>query len=272
MAVENYKMVLGFGADSIGSVPADGWTDVWYTTTDNPAAVQVRAKGYMDRRVSICNSVVRGVRFRVSIIPSNMLTFQQRYRPGPGPFPVPDTPWNALWLTVACASQGVRRQWLVRGMTDDYIVNGSWVPAGTAWQTNFNELVRYMKVEGQFALKLIDNSFLLKNLNSVTTDGLVTLPSGHGFAINDVVRFFRTAYNDRNLGKVKGDFTVTELVGSTGVRLNNWFPAGTVSRGKLRKIQYTYPLVSDIQIAGVRKRNVGRPLELLRGRVPRRSS
>lgn len=96
MPSQVFKCVMGFGAEAIGSVPADGFTDVWYTVADDPATVQTRVRGYMDRRVAICNSVVRGVRFRASIIPSNILAFQQRYRPGPGPFATPDTPWNAL--------------------------------------------------------------------------------------------------------------------------------------------------------------------------------
>lgn len=272
MAVKVYKMSAGFGASGIGSIPADGWTDVWYTLADDPAVVVTRLKGYMDRRVAICNSIVSGVRFRISVIPSNILAFQARYRPGPGPFATPDSPWNALWTTVAVASQGVRRQWLIRGMTDEFIVNGAWTPNVPAWQTNFTELVRYMKNEGQFALQLIDNSNPLRNVTNVGTDGTVTLPTGHGIAKDDTVRFFRTKFDDKNFGSVTGNWLVIDTVGATQIVLNNWKPLATVSRGKLRKIDLTYPTVSDIQVAGVRKRNVGRPLEQLVGRRRRRSA
>lgn len=265
-------MVIGFEGAAIGSVPQDGWTDVWYTTSDDPAVVQTRVRGFMDRRVAICSSAVRGVRFRISAIPSNILAFQQRYRPGPGPFALPDTPWNALWTTVAVASQGVRRQWLIRGMTDDFIVNGAWAPNVPAWQTNFTELVRYMKNEGAFALQLINNTNPLRTVQGVQTDGTVTLPTGHAIVTGDIVRFFRTKFDDANMGGVHGDWLVIGTTGANQIQLNNWPVAGTVSVGKLRKIQLTYPVVSDIQVAGVRSRRVGRPLEVLRGRSRRKAS
>ncbi len=272
MPSQVWKLTIGFGVDAIGSVPADGLTDTWYTVSDDPGTVQTRVRGYMDRRVNICSTATRGVRYRISAVPSNILAYQQRYRPGPGPFAAPDTPWNALWLTVAVASQGVRRQWLVRGMTDEFIVNGNWVPNVPQWQTNFAELVRYMKMEGAFALKLIDNTKPLLGVSSVATDGTVTLPTGHGIVAGNTVRFFRTRYDDKNLGKVMGDWKVIDAIGANQIVVNNWPPTGTVSVGKLRQIIYTYPTVSDIQVAGVRKRNIGRPLELLVGRRPRRSA
>ena len=272
MPTQVYKMTIGFGCASFGSIPADGFTDTWYTTADDPAVVQTRVRGYMDRRVAICNNQVTGVRFRVSVIPTNILAYQNRYRPGPGPFPTGDTPWNALWTTVAIASQGVRRQWLIAGMTDDFIRSGAWLPNNPGWDANFTELVRYMRNEGAFALQVINNANLLQTVTKVNTDGTVTLPAGHGIAKGNLVRFFRTKYTDKNLGNVKGNWLVTDVVGATAIVLNNWPPTGLVAKGRLRKLEYTYPIVSDIQIAGVRKRNIGRPLELLVGKRRRKSA
>ena len=58
MPVTAVKLVIGFGQNAIGSVPADGWTDVWYTGTDDPAVAVTRVIGYMDRRVILCNNQV----------------------------------------------------------------------------------------------------------------------------------------------------------------------------------------------------------------------
>jgi hypothetical protein len=272
MAATVYKLTMGFGSAAVGSIPADGFTDVWYTVTSDPNVAVTRARGYMDRRVALCNSVVTGVRLRVSALPTNILAFQQRYRPGPGPFPTPDSPWNALWLTVATAAQGVRRQFLMRGMTDEFIVNGNWTPNGPQWATNFAEFTRYCKIDGQMSLQLVDNTKLLLTVTSVTTDGTVTLPTGHGIAKGNMVRFFRTSYDDKNLGNVKGNWLVTDTIGANQIVVNNWPPTGTVSKGKLRQIELVYPVVSDIQVAGIRKRSVGRPLELLSGRRRRKSA
>lgn len=259
-----YKISLGFGQNAIGSVPADGFTDQWYANTDSLDALKTKCRSYMERRVAISNSAVSGVRFRISDANAGTLTFQQRYRPGPGPFALPDTPWNALWTTVDVFGLGTRREWLIRGMTDDFIVNGAWVP-GAGWNANFNALVTLIEAAPEFGLRVIDRANTVRVVSDVTA-GLVTLDSNAGLTEGSLVRFFRTRYTDKNLGAVKGDFIVDAQIGSTQIQLRNWPTSGLVTHGKLRKISYTMATVVDIQVAGVRSRKVGRPLELLRGR------
>lgn len=263
-----YKLSLGFGQNAIGSVPADGFTDQWYADTTDLAALKSKCRDYLERRVAICNTAVNAVRFRISEVNSGALTFQQRYRPGPGPWALPDTPWNALWTTVDVANLGTRREWLIRGMTDEFIVNGSWVP-GAGWNANFTALINTIKVAPQFGLRIISRDNTVRNVSSVIA-GLVTLSSNAGIAVGDVVRFYRTRYIDKNLGAVKGDWLVSGVAGGTQVQLLGWPDGAEVDHGKLRKIVYTLAEVTDIQVAGVRSRKVGRPLELLRGRATRR--
>lgn len=263
-----YKVSLGFNQNAIGSVPADGFTDQWYANTTDLAALKAKCRSYLERRVAISNSAVTGVRFRISDVQSGALTFQQRYRPGPGPFALPDTPWNALWTTVDVANLGTRREWLIRGMTDEFIVNGSWVP-GAGWNANFNALIQLIEAAPQFGLRIIDRGNTVRVVSSVVA-GLVTLSSNAGMAAGDVVRFFRTRYTDKNLGAVKGDWIVSGTTGGTQVQLLGWPTGALVDHGKLRKINYDLAEVVDIQVAGVRSRKVGRPLELLVGRAKRR--
>jgi len=263
-----YKCSLGFGVNGFGSIPADGLTDQWYANTSDLEALKVKCRTYMDRRVAICNNLLRGVRFRISDVQAGTLTFQQRYRPGPGPFPTPDTPWNALWTTVDVANLGTRREWLIRGMTDEFIVQGDWVP-GAGWAGNFNALITTIRAAPQFGLRIISRTNPLRVVSSVIA-GLATVSSNAGIGPGDIVRFFRTRYTDKNLGSVTGDWIVQNVSGTTGVQLLGWPDGAIVDHGKLRKIQYDVAEVVDIQVAGVRSRKVGRPLELLAGRSKKR--
>lgn len=263
-----YKVSLGFNQAAIGSVPADGFTDQWYANTSDLEALKVKCREYMDRRVAISNSAVRGVRFRISDANAGVLTFQQRYRPGPGPFATPDTPWNALWTTVDVANLGTRREWLIRGMTDEFIVNGSWMP-GAGWNANFTALIATIEAAPSFGLRIISRTNPLVIVSSVSA-GLVTVSSNAGIATGNLVRFFRTNYTDKNLGAVKGDWIVSGTTGGTQISLLGWPDGAEVDHGKVRKIEYSLAEVVDIQVAGVRSRKVGRPLELLRGRSKKR--
>ncbi len=265
-----YKCSLGFAQAAIGSVPADGFTDTWYADTDDLDGLKSKCRAYMDRRVAISNSAVTGVRFRLSDVNSGTLTFQQRYRPGPGPFALPDTPWNALWTTVDVASLGTRRQWLIRGMTDEFIVNGSWTP-GAGWAANFTALITTIQAAPAFGLRLISRANPLRIVSGVNA-GLVSVDSNAGFAPPAIARFFKTRYTDKNLGAVVGDWIVQSITGSTQIQLMGWPVGAVVDHGKIRKIVYVLGTVVDIQVAGVRLRKVGRPLELLVGRAKRRSA
>jgi len=263
-----YKCSLGFEQARVGSVPAGGFTDNWYADTDDIDALKTKCRDYLERRVAISNSAVTGVRLRISDTNAGTLTFQQQYRPGPGPFATPDTPWNSIWCAVNVPSLGTRREWLVRGMTDEFIVNGAWVP-GAGWNANFAALNNLIKAAPAFSLRVISRSNAIKIVTSAAA-GLVTLDSNAGIARGNLVRFFRTKYTDKNLGSVLGDWKVTDTVGGTQIQLAGWPDGGIVDHGKLRRIDYVAAAVVDIQVVGVRSRKLGRPLELLVGRAKRR--
>jgi hypothetical protein len=153
-------------------------------------------------------------------------------------------------------------------MTDEFIVNGSWTP-GPGWNANFTALINLIEAAPQFGLRIISRDNTVRIVSSVIA-GLVTVDSNAGITAGSIVRFFRTRYTDKNLGAVRGDWIVSSVTGGTQISLLGWPTGAEVDHGKLRKIDYTLAEVVDIQVAGVRSRKVGRPLELLRGRAKSR--
>lgn len=265
-----YKCSMGFQQLAIGSIPPSGWTETWYVMSDNPAAVIAKAKAYIDARLALSNSSVRSVKFRLSIFPSGTLAFTTRYVGAAGPFATPDTPWNAVWCTVATATGGIRRHFLMRGMTDEMISNGAWVPV-TAWTTAFTTFQGLIQGVGGWKILGVDRTNLVMHVLSVNTAGIATVPAGTVLpTVGKQVKFTRTYYASGQSGLVRGLWTVTAAAG-TSFTLANWPADTTVLRGRARQYEVALTDVSDIQVAGVRVHKVGRPLDLLHGRSSTRS-
>jgi hypothetical protein len=120
----------------------------------------------------------------------------------------------------------------------------------------------------------VDRSIPLLNIISITTGGLVTTATPHGYVANDKVRFFRT--RDIYRQSVSGTWIVDGTPASpTTFQLAGYVSAGDVvfgpvNKGKVRKVSYIFAGFSEGELGQITTRKVGRPFDQYRGRASTR--
>lgn len=215
---------------------------------------------------------------RAAILPANVTIVDALiYGDGAGrgvPVPIGTTGSQAnsdqVNVAALCSSRHPsaphQRRWWVHCLPDIWVQNGELhitVAQSLFFRTYFNVMM------GTSWLGLVQND--LRDIVSVTTNGLVSLPGASPYSVGQLLRVVRTLdANNRRRGGQK-------FVGSVGplthqFTLNDW-TFGATTGGQIFRPTYTFYSLGDgegpfVERSGTKK--VGRPFDLYRGRQPAR--
>jgi len=262
-----YKCTMIFNQSGLGGFPPTGWSESFYGSfADSPTALAaITALAQIRAPMSNSSTTIIGV--RVTNLANKGVSVRQFETALIGTMPDPDMPWNAVWIDLTTGSN-LQRQYMMRGQCDDFIANEQWLPmgpTGTAWNGYFQTFAAALTK--QWALNGRVRANPIVQVFSVDANGNVTTNSPIAVAQGTPVRFYRTRASN-NL-PVKSIFNVNLVTSGTQFSLFGWPTGITVPKGQIGVYQTGIDLITAVNIEGARKRSVGRPFGLLRGRVRR---
>lgn len=250
-----------------------GWSEShWVNTPANVTIADIRALA--QPRANLLSSLASITGYRIqsfSIVGNKLIPEGSRS----GRILIPggsqaglNMPQDALSIFMtASGAVNVSRQSL-RGMPDDYIVNGEFTP-----NTGYLSRVRtYMNALVNQGWKFVGRDRTVPNARVLAiAAGVVTLagPVG-GVANNSFLRLNRVF--DQNGLPVKGTFLITAIAGNLytvnglGTTVVN-VPSGTARIDQIAVFQYGSGEIGRTQV-----RKIGRPFEQYRGRASRRKA
>lgn len=257
-----------------------GWSESFYHGADDFSTVQTQAIVLGQRLMAVHGktTVLRNIRFseygafrRAVIAPQTFTTNPE----------VPDSytsdyPTTALLLRIKGfgTSPGTPgytvNQWL-KGIPDFVIADGGFYKPTGEYPTRMSTLFDRI-ISGGWRLKVQDKAVQKKKVNSISSSGLVTLPS-HAYASGNYVR----------ISRAKGDTRVNriwriQVVSADTFQLLFWQqlePAIPIFGDPVATLQsaiFVAPADGGCQIIRATERKVGRPFGLLTGRRKARAS
>lgn len=177
-----------------------------------------------------------------------------------------DPSFTALQIQTRAGSSN-RRQWLFRGIPDEVVVGGQYVPVGLFG----GRLATYLSalITAGSQLRVIDRTQPILGIVSVSTAGLLTMPGDQTWAAGDVLKFFRT-YD--TVGKVvQGSFVIAAAGDAAHWLLIGWPASRSVDKGKVRRQNIDFqPVTAFDPPVRVVSHKTGRPFGLSRGRASNR--
>jgi hypothetical protein len=250
-------------------VQVGGWSESWYSTMDINAA-QGAFENLAQYRAALLSNSAAIIGQRYSIIGGGSSTSGRQF---PGRAGVlSDIPQMALLCTCLASGQPNIRRFMLRGIPDDIVYEGSYKPTGaftTALNTYFTKVT-----SGSWCMRgrdlTVANTALVGVVIGTGARGLVQTATSLTLLVGQQVQFMRT--RDQYGRTIKGTFTVAEVTDGFNFAVSNW-TYGNVDRGFVRRVGAPiFPVALDGSFTPVRitTRRVGRPFGQYRGRQSKR--
>lgn len=254
--------------ESPASVRDGGWTENYYLSAATLGLAVTRCHFYCDARAALLAKTGQVNGFRIAERTSTgVARAYPAFRTGANV--VCDVPQMAIQIHLRTATS--KRTAILPGVPDIRSIGGAFSKSRT-WENHVEHLIGILTAG--FGMMALDKTQPLLNLISITTGGLVTTATPHGYVANDQIRFFRTS--DIYRQTVTGTWIVSGTPPSTTTfQLANYASAGDVvfgpvNKGKVRKLVYAFSGFSEGDMGQITTRKVGRPFDLYRGRASRR--
>jgi len=253
---------------SVGGPHIAGWSESLYTNV----AIDIAKARFQD----VCNS-------RASLLPPSAAIVGQRYQVVgggsttalnrfPGTAPVTGIPQKALLCTAQAAGFANVRRFSLRGIPDDWIVEGE-LKLNAAFNARFANYRASILANGTFVFRARDLTAVEQRIVSIDATGLVkTFAEIGAIAIGDTV-ILKNVVTTNGISR-GGRYRVTAVVNPANSKeftIAGWALDVVADSGTAARYAIVYPgPITAVDYARAVSRKVGRPFEQYRGRSSRR--
>lgn len=253
-------------ADDPAQQRSGGWSESVYSPTDTGDELAL-FRTLSQRRAALLPRSARISGWRIQQVDPSVRAAQSSQNfPGPaGDTNDTDIPQMGLAFTVPDASGTHSRRMKIACIPDRFIVRGEFLPT-PAYR---GALTAYMNQLDLWAMRCIDFTAPVVNVDNITAAGVMTTVTAITFNRGDVVQVRSAVKADGT--KVSGQFKVSVATLNDETTLANW-PHGLTVKGTVRKITYIYPNIEANENTAVvaSTRKIGRPSTGFRGRRSRK--
>jgi len=243
-----------------------GWSEGWYWE-GNAGDAMAALIGVSQWRAKLLTTAGQVVGQRVRDVTGGASTAGRRFN---GTIDIQaDIPQMSLLM--ATGGQGVSnvRRWALRGIADVRVIEGEYVPSST-FETAIQDYADQLTAFG-FRFRCLDFNARQGVVDSIAEDGTVLFGGiDPGFSDGDIVQGLHIL-SDANDRVITGKWTMRLGVGAV-YKLQAW-DAGLAHGGRLRRIEYAYPVVdkNNFEAVKITTHKVGKDFFQFRGRASRRN-
>lgn len=257
----DFKISALMNVSGSNGFPPVGFSDNFFWSGGDIRAAIGMAHDYAVKRVALSNENLTCVAVRAQMLGTKGASLIQHETNLVGTTPNPETPWDSKWLTIF-AGIANKRQFFVRAVGDDQIVAEVW-KGDAAFATNYRAWVRFL-VNNSLCLQIINPANQPIQVIGTDPNGVVTTVTPHGFTPQTPFRFYRTYTSDGV--PLKKLYHVASVTDTTHFIIQYWPTGTTTGYGAVRLTTKVLSPITDVAEEGVRKKQVGRPSGLFRGR------